>query len=410
MVSSAADAARTAARELRVIPTPTPLTAAEVSAVLAPLADARPFPGRAYHDEAIFAFERDAILARAWTCVGREDDVALPGTWLRAVVATESLVVVRGADLVLRAFYDVCRHRGAPLVTADQGRSQVLECPYHGFRYGLDGCLLRVGAGAGTSARARDYDLLPARVATWEGFVFVTLDPETPSLATWLGACPPWLAGGACRLLRRASVTTRDVACNYKLLAENFQESLHFPKVHPSLERLTPTARAETWGVADGDVAEGGGGRASLGPWLGGTMEITAGETVSADGSRHGRPLLVVDESPTVCDALLFPTFLTSLQPDYFLTYRLVPLAAARTRVIAEIFFHPSAFVPAFDPRDVVDFWARINAEDQAICEAQQRNVTSRAFRPAGYLAVEEGVHAYAVRIALEHARGERTR
>ena len=104
---------------------------------------------------------------------------------------------------------------------------------------------------------------------------------------------------------------------------------------------------------------------------------------------------------------MLFPSLLTSLQPDYLLTYRVVPLAVARTRVVADVYFHPAAFVPGFDPRDVFELWDGINAEDKAICEDQQANASSRAFEPCAYATVEEGMHAFDRMVAAAH--GEET-
>ena len=110
---------------------------------------------------------------------------------------------------------------------------------------------------------------------------------------------------------------------------------------------------------------------------------------------------------------MLFPSLFTSLQPDYLLTYRLTPLAAARTRVTADIYFHPAAFVSSFDPRDVFELWDRINDEDRTICEDQQHNASSRAFTPAYYVTVEEGMHAFDRMVATihrEHVTKQETR
>lgn len=375
------------------MPRGTPLTTLELAPVLAPLDRARPLPARAFLDAEVFAFELDRIFGRSWICVGREDEVDLPGRWLREIVGGEPIVVVRGPDLSLRAFFDVCRHRGASVVgRASCGRAARLECPYHGWTYELDGRL----SGAPFAAEGFDHaanGLRGARVDVWRGFVFVTLDADTPPLERWLGETPPWLRADVLAMLRRGRRVEYEVAANWKLLVENFQESHHFSRVHRALEHLTPTSEAESWLTA--------------GPWLGGTMKITGGETVSLDGSRHDRPLLVPsDLEGTVYDAMLFPCLLTSLQPDYLLTYRLVPLAPARTRVVADVYFHPAAFVPGFDPRDVFDVWDRINAEDKAICEDQQANASSRAFDPCCYATVEEGVHAFDRMVAAAHAEG----
>ncbi|MDF2695599.1 MAG: hypothetical protein K0S65_3982 [Labilithrix sp.] len=369
-----------------------PLTKAELEGVLAPLERARPLPGRAFVDDGIFAFERDAIFGRTWICVGRLEEVALPGQWIRETVAGEPILVMRGQDLHLRAFFDVCRHRGASIVArAPCGRAARLECPYHGWTYELDGRLITAPFTPRGFERS-EHGLRAARVDVWRGFVFVCLDDAAPPLAQWHGEAPPWLTDEVLGLLRRGRRTTYDVGANWKLLVENFQESHHFVRVHRALEHLTPTREARSW-LSDG-------------PWLGGTMEIEGAETVSVDGSRHDRPLLAHahgDAPPRVFDAMLFPGFFTSLQPDYLLTYRLTPLTASATRVTADVYFHPAAFGATFEPRDVFDFWDRVNAEDKAICEDQQSNASSRAFAPACYATVEEGMHAFDRRVARIH-------
>lgn len=363
-----------------------PLERAAIEAVLAPIESARPFPGRAFTSDDVFAFELARIFARAWICVGREEEVALPGRWMRATVAREPVVVVRGPDLELRAFCDVCVHRGASVVgRAACGRTLRFECPYHGFTYELDGRL----AEAPFAAKTVDRGLRAVRVATWRGFVFVTLDADLPDLETWMGEMPPWLTNEVLGALARGRRREYEVAANWKLCVENFQESHHFPRVHRALEKITKTRDASTW--------------TGKGRWLGGTMRIDdAAETVSQGGSRHGRPLL--HPARTVYDAMLFPSLLTSLQPDYLLTYALVPLAADKTRIVADVHFHPAAFVPGFDPRDVYEFWDRVNDEDRAICEDQQANASSRAFDPACYATVEEGMHAFDRMVAAAHA------
>jgi Rieske 2Fe-2S family protein len=346
------------------------------------LARARPLPGRAYVDASRFALERERIFARAWICVGREDEVALPGQWIREQVAGEPLLVVRGPDLALRALFDVCRHRGASLSGGARcGRARQLECPYHGWTYELDGRLAAAPFAPEGFVRA-EHGLREARVDSWRGFLFVTLDAAAPPLAEWLEGAPPWLDAPTLSTLRRASRVEHVAHANWKLVAQNFQESHHFPRVHRALERFTPTAEADTWGPR--------------GRWLGGTMRLRGAETVSLSGERRGRPLLVPrDRAGVVWDALLFPTLLTSLQPDYLLTYRLVPESPERTRVVADVYLHAAAFGPELDLKDVLHFWERVNAEDRAICEDQQRNARSCAFDPACYATVEEGVLAF---------------
>jgi Rieske 2Fe-2S family protein len=191
----------------------------------------------------------------------------------------------------------------------------------------------------------------------------------------------PWLERVTPASLRRARRVVWEVAANWKLLVENFQESHHFPTVHPWLEARTPWKKSHS--VTDGDA------------WLGGMMELAPGtETVSTTGLLRGRRRVAPAAlGARVHDAWIAPNVLTSLQPDYLLTYRLHPLAADRTRVVGEVYVHPATRDD--DGLDeVYAFWDRTNAEDRAVCERQQSGLTSRW--PGGvYCSSEDGTHAF---------------
>ncbi|WP_437931419.1 aromatic ring-hydroxylating dioxygenase subunit alpha [Sorangium sp. So ce291] len=384
-----------------------PLSSADLRAVLAPLDSARPLPARAYWDEDVFAFDQAEIFGRSWLCVGREDELSRPGEWLLAPLTPAGVLVVRGADLELRAFHNVCRHRAATLVDGACGRLDHLECPYHGWTYELSGAL-RAAPHAPPGFDRGAHGLLRARAGALFGFLFVTLDPGAPALESALGDAPPWLSRPELRSLRRGRRVEYEVAANWKLCVENFQESHHFPRVHPGLERLTPCDEAVSWGVG-GTGGKGG----AAGPWLGGIMDLAPGaETVSTSAARGARPLVVPEaERRRVRDAMLFPGLLTSLQPDYLLTYRLTPRAPDRTLVVADTHFHPAAFVPGFAPGDVFAFWDAVNREDRAICERQQRGIRAPGYAPSAYAMVEDGVHAFDGMVARRYlsALGART-
>jgi glycine betaine catabolism A len=299
-------------------------------------------------------FDRDqALLDRHWTCTGREEDLALPGAWTRG---RGRLIAIRGEDLELRAMFDVCRHRGTAMLEGDHGRIARFTCPYHGWQYDL--------AGRGPSC-----ELARAKAMAIGGFVFTSRNAAPIAL-------PSFLSDFDFRMLRVGHRATWEVSANWKLLVQNFQESHHFPHVHPALERHTPFARSSSI-VTDG-------------LWLGGRMELTT-ETVSVDGRIHDRP--IVGARGLVLDALLFPTFLVSVQPDYVLTYRLQPLAADRTRVAFEILYHPS--IAHLEHREVVFFWKITNDEDKAICERQQIGLASGVWTPSEYDESEDGMRAF---------------
>ncbi len=312
-----------------------------------------------------------------WLCVGRLEDLPAPGAFLKAPLTRAGVVVVRDDGDTLRAFHAVCPHRGYAFVEVDEGRAQGgrLTCKYHGYAFGLD------GSPCGPSG-----PLSPVRLAVAHGFVFVTLDADAPALDEALGEVPPWLValGARAGRLRRARRVAYDVAARWSLLLENFQESLHFATVHPALEALTPSSLAETWMPGAGEA----------GPWLGGRMPLVASaETVSLSAARNGRPFVVPDdERRVVHDAMRFPNLLTSLQPDYLLTFTLFPAGEGRTHVVACTYVDEAA--PEEALADVLDFWSRVYEEDRVACERQELGLISPGAQPPAWSPVEEGAAA----------------
>jgi glycine betaine catabolism A len=368
------------------------VTRDELGSVLRPFGEATPLPRAAFVDPDVLALEERAIFASSWVPVAHEADLQRPGDWVRAPLRNEHVVVVRGADLGLAALSAVCSHRGTLLCDGERGQLRALQirCPYHGWTYATDGALLLApGSPEGVQAQS----LTRARVATHAGVVFVNLDHEAPSWEeSWEGG-PPWLTRAAWLVLRRVSRSEHEVRANWKVLVGNFQESHHFPSVHPGLEARTPWVRSSSHTEKES--------------WLGGIMDLAPDcETVSTSGRRQGRPFVAAEQDRrSVHDAYVFPLWLTSLQPDYLLTYRLAPLAVERTLVVAEIHVHAEAQAPGVDLDDVRSFWARTNAEDRAICELQQRGLETRRARPTVYATSEDGLHAFERLVAARYLR-----
>jgi Rieske 2Fe-2S family protein len=379
-----------------IVPAESPFAPEEVAGVLAPLDEATMLPARAFLDPEVFAYEQAAWFERDWLCVGRASDVPAAGDWL---VAPQSrgpgVLVARGEDGVVRAFHNLCTHRGVRLQAECAGAAaSSFRCPYHGWSFHLDGRLAKapaVGAagavGPGSLPRfdAASRALRPVRLEESGGFLFASLAEEGPSLAAWLDDLPAQLEGIPLPDLVRGHRARYEVRANWKLLMENFAESYHFAQVHPQLERLTPSRAAESL--------------VSRGPWQGGWMPFAPGaRTVSLDGRRHGRPLLR-QSGPAirgVLDYLLWPNLFLSLQPDYLLTYRLEPAAHDRTHVVFDVLFHPSfATDPDFVSADVIEFWETTNRQDFVVCERQQMGIGSPAYVPGPYTAEEEGMHEF---------------
>jgi choline monooxygenase len=185
-----------------------------------------------YSDEETLRRERDAIFARGWQYAGR---VAEVGTYLAVDAGGIPIVVTRAEDGVLRAFLNVCRHRGAVLADGCGDRGTI-QCPYHAWTYDLDGAL----RSAPRSEREPVFEpselsLVPASVGTWGPFLFVNPDPAAPPLGEQLGALPEILARDIdVDALVFHSRVTFGANANWKVVSENFLECYHCPTAHPA--------------------------------------------------------------------------------------------------------------------------------------------------------------------------------
>jgi choline monooxygenase len=197
--------------------------------------DDRTLPFAWYSDEELLRRERAKIFARSWQYGGRAERVAQPGSFLATDAGGIPILVVRGKDGELRAFINVCRHRGAVL-TEGCGTRETIQCHYHAWTYDLDGSL----RAAPRSDREpgfdkADWSLLSAQAGTWGPFLFVNPDPDAPSLAEHLGELPEILARDIdIDGLVFHSRVEFGANANWKIVVENFLECYHCPTAHPS--------------------------------------------------------------------------------------------------------------------------------------------------------------------------------
>ncbi len=381
-----------------------PLTADEIASIRAPFRRARLLPGRAYHDPAIAAWEAEHIFFRDWVAVARQEEISDPGTFVVRSFLDESVLLVRGRDGILRAFYNVCRHRGTAVEERDRGHAVRFQCPYHAWIYDLDGRLVR----ARHTDDLEDFSLAtsglaPIRCETWQGFVFLCFADEatTPGLRTFLG---DWFDhhasfGRDMGSLRRAARLTYDVGANWKIVAENYSECYHCPPVHPLLNKLTPYDLGEDF-LADG-------------PWKGGWMVFADGcETMSMDGMRNGRRLLYARdeaEARRIFYYILWPNLIVSVHPDYVLTHQVWPDGPDRSTVHCDLYVE-AADLGTADVSGAVEFWDITNREDYHVVELQQQGTRSRSWTAGRYSNQEASVHAFDLMVADRYAMdGERT-
>ena len=340
-----------------------------------------------YTSPEVFAAEAGRVFARHWIAVARAADIAAPGDFLTVEVAGESIILTRNEGGELRAFYNVCRHRGTRLCEAQQGNfKRSIQCPYHAWTYGLDGDLRAARNMDKEDGFDRaDWPLHRADVIEWEGFIFVnTADEPEPferAYAPLISRFGPWEIAS----LRSGRRIAYDLACNWKFVFMNYSECYHCPLIHPQLETLSPSDSGRN------DLVEGA--------VLGGYSELNQGaQSLSSSGKRARPPLGSVSGADLrrVYYYTIFPSLLLSMHPDYVMAHYVTPLAADRTRVVCEWLFAPDEVArPDFDPSGSVEFWDLTNRQDWHVNELTQRGVASRAYRPGRYAPQEELLHAF---------------
>src|ERR1022692_5084694 len=206
----------------------------------APLSQASTIPATWYVDPSIAELERLSVFSKTWQLVARTDQLKMPGEFVRATVASEPIVIVRGNDGILRGFYNVCRHHAAAVVTEPCGQASLLHCPYHGWNYGLDGSLKGMPEVDGVkNFERKDNGLVPVKVDTWEQFVFVNLDPVAAPLEEFLGGMVKRVAPLGLNKLHYFTTRRYDIHCNWKVFVDNYLDGgYHVPHLHKGLSSV----------------------------------------------------------------------------------------------------------------------------------------------------------------------------
>jgi glycine betaine catabolism A len=376
---------------LDAAPAASPFTPDQLAGALAPFGQSVMLPREAYTSERVLAFELERFFTGSWVCVGRDEELAAGGQ--RAVrVGGTGVLLVRGADGRLRAFANVCRHRGHELLPAGATATRrSILCPYHAWTYDLDGSLRQAPGFRDLAGFVpAQHGLVELPVTSWHGFAFVNGSGDAPPFAEHVGALGELVAPYRPERLLALASHTYELAANWKVVLENYHECYHCPLIHPELCRVSPPDSGSNFDLP--------------GAWVGGDMDLRDhAATMSLDGHSGGVPMPGLDGERlrTVTYVGLLPNLLLSLHPDYVMTHLVEPLAPASSRIVCTWYFPPeAAALPGFDPAYAVDFWDRTNRQDWAACESVQRGMASPHFRPGPLAPAEDAVHRLVTMIA----------
>ncbi len=360
----------------------------------APLDQALTLPGAFYTDPSIFDLERKALFEAGWLLICRDDQVAAPGDYFAADTAAGPVLIARGEDREVRAFANICRHRGSILLEG-QGSCRRIVCPYHAWSYRLDGRLSSAPEMAALPGfEPTDNGLIPLRMESWAGFLFITCNENAPPLLDWLGDMPDRLASHKLEEMRHVWTVSLEASCNWKLLLENAIEAYHTGLVH----RDTVGAQASR-------------GIKTEGHWA--CLQVLSDRSIATlPGDEPGfAPIAGLDEEArqgTYFTAIL-PNCQFAVAQDCLWWLNIRPLSVDRSVVeIGGCFPADSIARPDFEPlaRPYFERWEKVGREDVAILEKQHRALMSPKHRPGRFGPREEQVRLFDLMILDALAAG----
>jgi choline monooxygenase len=352
----------------------------------APLSRASTIPAAWYVDPRIAELERLSVFSKTWQLVARTEQVKSPGQFVRASVAGEPIVVVRGNDGALRAFYNVCRHHAAAVVTEPCGQASLLHCPYHGWNYGLDGSLKGMPEFEGVENFDRAQNgLVPIRVETWECFVFVNLDNQAASLTEFLGGLIKRVAPLGISKLHYFDRRTFNIHCNWKVFVDNYLDGgYHVPHLHKGLNSVLDYKH---YTIENEDRY-----------CLQSSPMVVSAEDAATGATRRGDRAWYFWQDPNL---------MINCYQGYMDTNLVIPVDVDHCTVIFDFYFGDISDASREYNEQSVNVGNRVQEEDLGICEDVQRGLKSRAYR-AGRLSVrrEAGEQLFHRLLAADLKRG----
>jgi len=348
-----------------------------------PLERARSLPSTWYRDPRVDALERERVFGNSWQLVARAEQLERPGDFVTTEIAGEPLLLLRDDAGDLRAFFNVCRHRAACVVTEPEGSARRLRCRYHGWTYDLRGQLKGVPEFEGVEDfRREDHGLVPLAVDRWGPLVFVHLGAAPPPLRDWLAPLPERI--GALEALRFLERREYSLACNWKVFVDNYLDGgYHVNSIHPALGSVLQYSEYRT------ECFE----RTSLQ-----SSPLHAGDDPSASATRKG---------DLARYGWAFPNVMVNLYRGVMDTNVVLPLGPERCRVVIDFYFAEldGARAQAF-ARESVELGDRIQLEDVGVCEDVQRGLGSRSYRTGRFSVRREVAIHHFHRLLAAAARG----
>jgi Rieske 2Fe-2S family protein len=357
----------------------------DIGAVFEEVTRARHAPGALYSDPRVLELEIERIFMRDWFCLARIEELAAPGEFLTARVGREPVLLCRDEAGAVRAYLNMCRHRGVE-VAAGRGSARQFVCPYHGWTYDLDGRLR--GAGFMQDAvgfERRDCRLQELGLGVWAGWIFVTLNPQPEPFESYIADFEEKFGYLRMESLRLGLRIETELKCNWKLMVENFIDFYHINVLHrDTVARFMKTVDLPYELRRNGQVF---------------INEYDTG-TLSKSGEQTARRIAALEDRPARFSqtALLPPNLNFFVRPDYVSLYTSWPLTVDTMRMSAMVLWTAETLASPSHAAIVAEFRGMLDkvlAEDFSMVESLQNALGARSHAPGRMCHLERGVQHF---------------
>lgn len=351
------------------------------------------FPSYAYFDEKFFLRELENIWFKSWLCVGRVEEIPNIGDYITANIGYENLIIIRARDGSINTFYNVCRHRGSRLCEAEKGNfsNGNLSCHYHRWLY--DGCTGELINAPNIPNDAKEFkkeerSLVKVATEIWDGYIWINLDPNPPSLKEAFGLPESWSVYKQYDMenLKLGEKKTYRVKANWKLIMENAEECYHCAYIHPELSCATPPTRTRLKvreDVPETEVVKHTG-----------AMDLKEGfERVNIDGKAYRPPFEGLDEEEMrkIYYLHIYPHLFIGMSADYVFMATVFPVDPNESIVHGYWLFDPKVLADEnITIQDAIDFWHITSLQDWKACELTHQGNRSRVYKSGGILTPAE--------------------
>lgn len=361
-------------------------------------------PQALYNDPLLFRVDMEEVFMKEWLFVGMTCEVPTPGNYMTVEIGQNPILIVRDRDGTVRAFHNVCRHRGSRVCTGAKGKVANITCPYHQWTYDLKGNLIFAGTEMGDDFDKNEFGLKPAHCKTSGGFIYVSLaEGEPPAIDDYLATLATYMEPYDMENAKVATESTLEEAANWKLVIENNRECYHCSGSHPELLRTLlewddtndPRATPEFIALCERQAAEwdaegiphkhtefGLRNRLVRMPLKEGTAVMTM-DGKPACKLKMGR---IQNQELGSLRILHLPNSWNHMQSDHAIVFQVTPISAQKTLVTTKWLVHKDAVEGQdYDVEKLRYVWDQTNKQDRTLAEQNQLGINSLAYQPGPY-------------------------